>query len=463
MESQQAVAPSKADIRKSLEGLSDKELRAAAARLHKSHEHLRAYHEESLQEQQELKEEAIKLNETIDLMAKECQKLNISSTNCVEPELEEGPLNFIGRFWDKMKPRTNQVLLNEHVGELKKLPQETLVDGKPIELPNPFIEQIAGPAVAGQITHTWRSSSDTFNEKMEGLSESLSDLKAQTAEMTEKVGSLEDLKAHAAGLTEKVQTHASGLAEKVGSFEDFKAHAAGMSEKIGSFEDLKAQAQAKAADLREQASTFDLQAQAAELKEKSDGYFASLTERVGGISALWGGVSSDNLDQEEEVYESDEEGSAEQKMLRDRAEMEAVARGQSASHSVVLKIAEDVVTPEADAASTASAKHTPAPEPPAKIPDEDEGISSTVLIEAHLKLDDENLQVLRLRAVDRCKEVAAKFIQEHALKAIFTAPLTAYLKKVESDAEKFPVRVEADLMDILNEFSHSAAAAGTFE
>merc|ERR1719171_1597254 len=105
-----------------------------------------------------------------------------------------------------------------------------------------------------------------------------------------------------------------------------------MSEKIGSFEDLKAQAHAKAIELREKATTFDLQAQAAEFKEKSDNYLASLTERVGGLSALWGGISQDNLDQDEEVYESDEDGTAEQKMLRDRAQMEAAARAESASH-----------------------------------------------------------------------------------------------------------------------------------
>merc|ERR1719409_1893503 len=99
------MEPQQADLKSALEGLSDKEMRDAAARLGKSYEHLAAYHEESLQEQKELKEENEKLRETIDLMAKELQKLNISSSNTVEPELEEGPLDFIGRFWDKVRPR----------------------------------------------------------------------------------------------------------------------------------------------------------------------------------------------------------------------------------------------------------------------------------------------------------------------------------------------------------------------
>lgn len=58
-----------------------------------------------------------------------------------------------------------------------------------------------------------------------------------------------------------------------------------------------------------------------------------------------------------------------------------------------------------------------------------------------------------MRAADRCKEVAKRFVQEHSLKAWFEEPLTAWLKKVEADAEKFPVKIEADLMEIRKQHS----------
>merc|ERR1719188_250990 len=34
--------------------------------------------------------------------------------------LDEGPLDFVGRFWEKVKPRDTAVVVSEHVGEIKK-------------------------------------------------------------------------------------------------------------------------------------------------------------------------------------------------------------------------------------------------------------------------------------------------------------------------------------------------------
>merc|ERR1712083_328230 len=86
-------------------------------------------------------------------------------------------------------------------------------------------------------------------------------------------------------------------------------------------------------------------------------------------------------------------------------------------------------------------------------PEEEEQIPSTILIEAQIKLDDGSAQTLVLRATDRCKEVADAFVKEHSLKAWFKDPLTKWLKQVEADALKFPVEIEAELMEIRKEHS----------
>lgn len=99
---------------------------------------------------------------------------------------------------------------------------------------------------------------------------------------------------------------------------------------------------------------------------------------------------------------------------------------------------------------TSSASSTkPAEEPAIKPVD----TSSSLLIEVDVTLDDYTVQVLQLRAADRCKDAAARFIREHSLKAWFEQPLVKYLKETEENAEKFPVHLKADLMDIRRQYS----------
>lgn len=80
-------------------------------------------------------------------------------------------------------------------------------------------------------------------------------------------------------------------------------------------------------------------------------------------------------------------------------------------------------------------------------------ISSTILIEAELTLDDGSVQILQVKAADRCKEVANRFIQEHSLKAWFKEPLTKWLKEIENDAVKFPVKAQGDLLEIRKNYA----------
>lgn len=77
---------------------------------------------------------------------------------------------------------------------------------------------------------------------------------------------------------------------------------------------------------------------------------------------------------------------------------------------------------------------------------------ATLMIEAKLALGDGSVQVLEVRAADRCKDIAAKFVREHSLKASFEAPLRAYLMAAEKNAEQFPVMLEADLLEIQQDF-----------
>jgi len=79
-------------------------------------------------------------------------------------------------------------------------------------------------------------------------------------------------------------------------------------------------------------------------------------------------------------------------------------------------------------------------------PDEQELAGGpTVVLKASLSLDGAPIGVLRVCATDRCREVAARFVADHGLAHRFEAPLVAYLMKAESDAERFPVLLSADL------------------
>lgn len=86
------------------------------------------------------------------------------------------------------------------------------------------------------------------------------------------------------------------------------------------------------------------------------------------------------------------------------------------------------------------------PSPTAKSPAADR--QETILVQAQVKIGDGSVQPLHVRASDRCKDAAERFVGEHSLKASFVKPLTDFLKKVERDADTFPVHVEVDLLEL---------------
>eukprot|EP00438_Fugacium_kawagutii_P015183 Skav227608 [mRNA] locus=scaffold1141:536849:539212:- [translate_table: standard] len=103
--------------------LSDKdvsELRGLAERLAKGRDSLTEMLKDLELEREELEKEKVQLNETISLFMKDLQKLHIGSQNTVEPMLEEGPLDFVGRFWETVKPRDSAYVAGEHIGEIRK-------------------------------------------------------------------------------------------------------------------------------------------------------------------------------------------------------------------------------------------------------------------------------------------------------------------------------------------------------
>ena len=45
--------------------------------------------------------------------------------------LEEGPLDFVGRFWETVKPRDSAYVTGEHIGEIRK-PSEKSATPNPL-------------------------------------------------------------------------------------------------------------------------------------------------------------------------------------------------------------------------------------------------------------------------------------------------------------------------------------------
>lgn len=94
------------------------------------------------------------------------------SQNTVEPMLEEGPLDFVGRFWETVKPRDTAYVAGEHIGEIRKpgekpegpnplaaLKQAALAHGVPHELPNVNVQEKV------QEAGVWERKSRTIKEQ----------------------------------------------------------------------------------------------------------------------------------------------------------------------------------------------------------------------------------------------------------------------------------------------------------
>jgi len=312
-------------LEQALEGSGLEELQEMGRRLARSREQFTETLDDLKAEQTALKEENEYYQKAIDDFMTKMREIKISSSNTVEPMLDEGPLDFVGRMWEKVKPRNNGVIISEHVGEIRKPEDQE-------KSPHAIQEQ------SKQVVQKLSASLGPIWQRAETL------VKDARGEIAKQV--------------------------------------------------------------------------------------------------------------------------AERQKQRSQREVKGPGPSRRAEKLVGSNDADELV-PEAASSVSASSGPAPAPEGPAEpaeaepappplapageeaAPDaaQDQN-TSTILIEAQLKLDDGSTHTLHVRAADRCKEVAQRFVQEHSLKAWFQAPLTAWLKKVEADAETFPVKVEGDLMEI---------------
>lgn len=399
-------------LEEQLRSCSEEELAGMCQRLVRSQENLKELHAQLQEDQLQLKEENKKLQEDITLMISCTKPLCIGANNTKTPELEEGSLDFVGRWWEQMKPRTNGVQVNEHLGEIKKTPTAIDSEGKKLD---------ERSEVLGAIKDTWGSL------KSSGLwqqGQALATTGIQKAtETARESGAIEASQGAWASLRQTAgstwatagQTWAQLNAEKEKPTRSKKSRSRREKQDRGGYAKQSDDACSKAASSNGHDGN-GASVSASDIQEASASQSSASASGADPLGADDAASPADNLAPEPQSEAFEDAPSAER-------------------HSVKGEPVE-ATSPDVDSA-----------------PEEDEDaledqMSSTVLIEAHLTLGDGSVQTIRVRAADRCKEVAQRFVKEHSLKNLFVQPLTDYLKQVENDAEKFPVSVHADLMQI---------------
>eukprot|EP00930_Biecheleria_cincta_P071561 TRINITY_DN59050_c0_g1_i1.p1 TRINITY_DN59050_c0_g1~~TRINITY_DN59050_c0_g1_i1.p1 ORF type:complete len:354 (-),score=96.20 TRINITY_DN59050_c0_g1_i1:270-1331(-) len=338
------------------------EMREMAKRLSRSVDSMKQMMADLQAEQQELKAENEHLNSTIDLMMQELKKLNIGADNCVEPMLDEGPLDFMNRVWERVKPRENTYMVADNISEIRKV--EPGEEGNELGRYAQKRAKEVGEQLQGALGPIWAHAEGFLSTAQEEL---------------------------AAQMTAQPSTSASSGRER-GYSASFAGLAPGFDALLAKGQELMGRKATGSFDSRENAEPQPLP------KDTRPGAVVEIPPAA----------------QQRKTVEQKSEGGEEK--------AENNSKGPD----------------------TLNAKTAP-----------EEQISSTVLIEASITLEDGSVQILQVRAADRCKEVAHRFIQEHSLKAWFEAPLTTWLKKVEADAVKFPVKIEGNLQEIRKTHSKS--------
>ncbi|CAJ1352049.1 unnamed protein product [Effrenium voratum] len=367
--------------------LADKdmsELRGMADRLTKSHESLTEMLKDLEVEREELEREKVQLNDTITLFMKELQKLNIGAHNTVDPILEEGPLDFVGRFWETVKPRDTAFVTGEHIGEIKKPQEKSQKAAAMPSMPNP-IAAIKEAALAHELPNSERVQErvqevqDMGKQAVKKLSNAFEE--ARSSGFWQRAsGYLEEKRSEIAKKVQEVQASAGSVPQR---------HGAGRPHKKG---EPRVVAADKSTDAPSASTSSPLAPQAEASPVPAE---ASATESA--------------AEPNEEPLESPEK-----------------LPEKTAPHA---EKAQDTAPEKEKAASPSSRQET-------------------ILIEAQVKIGDGSVQTLCVKASDRCKDAAERFITENSLKASFQKPLTDFLKKVEKDADTFPVHTEIDLSDL---------------
>lgn len=384
------------DLAAQLQGCSKEELAGMCERLARSRENLDELYEQLQEDQRQLKEENTKLQEDISLMISCTKPLCIGANNTVTPEIDEAPLAFVGRWWEMVKPRTTGVQVNEHLGEIRKDPSAVGEDGDKL-----YVER---NEAVGTLKGAWGSlkSSDLFQQG-----------KALAATGVQK--------ARESGAIDATQ---------------------------GAWASLRQTAGSTWAQLNREPERPKRTKKRSRRKEEGGGYAKNPEMPCQkAVSSTAADAAASSADASQSAASASNSGDAQAADESSKSPSGATFEPETPSEAF-----EDAPSAERHSvkADLVEEKAEDFESPPEEDDEEngDDQMSSTVLIEAHLTLGDGSVQTIRVRAADRCKEVAQRFVKEHSLKNLFVQPLTDYLKQVENDAEKFPVSVHADLMQI---------------
>mmetsp|Transcript_27540 Transcript_27540/g.50444 ORF Transcript_27540/g.50444 Transcript_27540/m.50444 type:complete len:428 (+) Transcript_27540:61-1344(+) len=423
---------SKDQLEEALCGSSDADLLAMAKRLTRSIEEMDSYHVDLLAEQEELRNECSELKATIEAKLKDIAKLDIGAMNLREPELEEGPLDFIGRFWEKVKPRDNTVVIDEHIGELKHAPR----DGEePVDPLSEFKEQmnIAADAFSG-LSERWREQgSDIFQAARDWRRD-------QTANDEEKIhveGPRVTTGDTVGKLVSDVQELWPPTADRLsGAVSAFSAFAGSMREQAA----VKWPGLVTPSKYQDWGSGVLGPFTAEEETEAGLPGYENLTGALGFGLGLGLEPSSSRSSTDDAPPAADGAGAPPQLSPElDRAQRENTATRPA--------------TPMQDQATEPTPLEAAMPKgttPTARDGGDEEELS--LVIEASITLDDGSVEVLRMNSRERASEAAARFVRDHSLKAWFEEPLRKYLRQVENDAIRLPAKVEADLQEIRKTF-----------
>lgn len=71
-----------------------------------------------------------------------------------------------------------------------------------------------------------------------------------------------------------------------------------------------------------------------------------------------------------------------------------------------------------------------------------------ILVEAQIRVNASRTRLLRVGVIEHPRDVAQRFVRENGLDASCVGPLVAWLKRVEDEAFKYPVKAEGDIATI---------------
>jgi len=374
--------------------------------------HLGATHLELLSEQEELQDEGQQIQATIEMVMQDMKKLNIGADNTVEPVLDEGPLDFVVRYWDMMRPRNNTVVVDDHIGELSPSTR-SLLQGED-------------------------SDEDGWRERLRGLAET---------RFAEIAGTLEEIKEKFLPSETAAQNVDGERKGMVTAAMNFRTAAAPLWTQMQRNREMNMKFVGRVFSGGGSDNEVDEIGRAVAFAA-THGSEISKMPPVLHAESLQPVLSRELASEPPQISQFTRSPPLAQATEAEHEPPQSSVSGQPVFGPFLVAVSAS--GPTADVASNR------ANSPPSE--SDDEAISATVLIEAMIKIDDGSKKPLLVKATDRPKDVAQQFVREHSLKQWFEDPLTKFLKKTEADAEVFPVRVEADLLELRKLHSRKSAS-----